>query len=1057
MSRFIICRASAGSGKTYTLVRQFIEIAISSGYDDQLAQRFSQILAITFTNKAANGMKERIMARLGEIVHNNPKAQALINEMASHLNVSADEVRRRCSVLQSAILHNYSDFSVCTIDSFVHRLVRTFAHDLNLPMNFNVQIDQQEIIQSIVDEMLSLAGSAEEQALTQLLCAFSQSQMDDGKGYKVERSIAKLSKEIFKEEAPQFLPQLEQIKLPQFITIHDRLLADIRDYEKKISSAAAAFLRACADNGLEADDFPNKGTVYNFFQAIEQGDFDKINKTHKRVDDAYKEQKLHIKSTPQSLLPAFQAVLPAFCNAYDAIEDGLRRYNTNRLLISNLYGLAVLGKLNTIKNRYYNDNEIVHISEFNKRLDQEIANEPAPFIYERIGSRYHNYLIDEFQDTSKLQWLNFLPLMDEAMTYDFGDATPEVGTQSLVVGDAKQAIYRFRQGDVRQFVQLPEVDSPRHGHSLRRQARIDHLAINRRTLSNIVNFNNRFFDSIAEATDNELLRQLYVGQGFVGPDGASRPELFQYTVGEGGFVQVSFHPKDELLDSLYNAVRHQVDDLNYRYGDIMVLARDNETLVRISNHFSAAPNPVPIVSSESFVLANSNAVLLLQSALEYIYDPRNRNAALQVAHLAARCGCLEPQIDPSQAYSSELYWSLCDDSFDLAAFLRKFDILFNIDLLRALSLYDTCEQLVRIFRLQGKDSAYVASFLNVVSSYTQHVHSDLASFITYLDERITKLSSSTASGLDAVQLMTIHKAKGLESKIVVFALPYKREPNSKMWVNVPSKEQTELPVAFVNLQSQATDFDGDFRQERQMQEIDSLNVLYVALTRPEQKLIVVSEETKNAGYGSLLHSFVASDSLCNATSDACYTIGDDFAKPQTDTDDSSDVKGQMQIEGVSFPQWEKRVRIAAQNEALLSSLQSDSRRFGIAVHDLLAHIVTPDDLTTEVEAYCRLHHLSADDEQTISQRIQKMLQNEANRKYFDPAYQVKCEASIVVDGQVRRPDRIVFAPDQTWVVDFKTGSFTPESHRKYQAQVDEYAAALTAMGYPNVQPVIIYL
>ncbi|MBR6330274.1 MAG: UvrD-helicase domain-containing protein, partial [Bacteroidales bacterium] len=309
MSRFIICRASAGSGKTYTLVRQFIEIAISSGYDDQLAQRFSQILAITFTNKAANGMKERIMARLGEIVHNNPKAQALINEMASHLNVSADEVRRRSSVLQSAILHNYSDFSVCTIDSFVHRLVRTFAHDLNLPMNFNVQIDQQEIIQSIVDEMLSLAGNAEEQALTQLLCAFSQSQMDDGKGYKVERSIAKLSKEIFKEEAPQFLPQLEQIKLPQFITIHDRLLADIRDYEKKISSAAAAFLQACADNGLEADDFPNKGTVYNFFQAIEQGDFDKINKTHKRVDDAYKEQKLHIKSTPQSLLPAFQAVL----------------------------------------------------------------------------------------------------------------------------------------------------------------------------------------------------------------------------------------------------------------------------------------------------------------------------------------------------------------------------------------------------------------------------------------------------------------------------------------------------------------------------------------------------------------------------------------------------------------------------------------------------------------------------------------------------------------------------------------------------------------------------
>ena len=222
MPRFVICRASAGSGKTYTLVRQFIEIAVSSPYKGQIEKNMSQILAITFTNKAANGMKERIMSRLQEIVVRDSKADGLVDDIVKDLNISADEVVRRCSILQSAILHNYSKFSVCTIDSFVHRLVRTFAHDLNLPMNFNVQIDQQEILQSVVDELLSLAGNPEETALTRLLCDFTESRMEAGKGFKVENTLQELSKEVLKEESTKFLPELEKIKLEEYKGIYDR-------------------------------------------------------------------------------------------------------------------------------------------------------------------------------------------------------------------------------------------------------------------------------------------------------------------------------------------------------------------------------------------------------------------------------------------------------------------------------------------------------------------------------------------------------------------------------------------------------------------------------------------------------------------------------------------------------------------------------------------------------------------------------------------------------------------------------------------------------------------
>ena len=1064
MSRFIICRASAGSGKTYTLVRQFIEIAISASSDEQLQKRFSQILAITFTNKAANGMKERILASLNGIVMRKKKWLGLTNEIAGHLGVGSDEVVRRCAVVQSAILHRYSDFSVCTIDSFVHRLVRTFAHDLGLPMNFNIQIDQKEIVQSVVDELLSLAGNPNETQLTKLLCAFSQSKMDEGKGYKVDNEILDLSKEIFSEEAPEYLSLLEKIDLDGYVEIRNRLIGDIQRYRDDVVGSATAFVEACNSAGLAVDDFPSKGSsVLAFFQQLANGNIGKLDDAHKRVDTAYSEGRLYAKSTPQGLVGAFDAVLPAFNRAYETIQQGAVRYNTNRLLVANLYALALLGKINAIKNQYYSENEIVHISEFNKRLDQEIANEPAPFIYERIGSRYHNYLIDEFQDTSRLQWLKFLPLIDEAMTYDF-HSTPEVGTQSLVVGDVKQAIYRFRQGDVRQFAKLPAVDSRLHGASIQHEARVDHLVVNRRTLANIVNFNNRFFASIVNGQyqANPELHNLYVGEGFVGSDGHHHPELYQETLGEGGYVQLSFSAKEDICPAVLAAIRHQVDDLHYSYGDIMVLARKNDTLVGISDHLVAyaGDKPVPVVSSESFVLSNSKAVLLLQSALEYIYDPRDRNAALDVLHFAVQCGCLQPDVDPSQAYNPQLYWQLHDASFDLARFLVPYGILLNLDQLRSLSLYDICEELVRIFRLDDVDSAYVASFLNVVASYMQHARPDLANFITYLGDNIGKLSCSTASGLDAVQLMTVHKAKGLESKIVILVLPRQQTISKMMWVRMPEGYGSQLPVAFVSQQSSPTAFSDVFQQEHLMEQVDDINVLYVALTRPEQKLIVVCEDAGKEGYASLLQNFASGDSEFVKHSDSLFTIGDDFERPASkdnDNDDSDQPPTQMPIDATSFPKWEKRVRIADQNSALLTSLHSDNRRFGIIVHDLLAHIFVPDDIQPVVQAFCRQHHIADDDAQSIVSRITAMVCSDRYSRYFDPRYSVKNEASIVVNGHIRRPDRIVFAPDQTWVVDFKTGAFDPETHRKYQNQVDEYAAALTAMGYPNVQTEIIYL
>lgn len=1083
MARFIICKASAGSGKTYTLVRQFIEISISSPYE--LEHGFEHILAITFTNKAANGMKSRIMSQLHSIAYDKEEAQdesllsdkakrrlALIREISGHLGISEVETVRRCTVVHSAILHNYSKFSVSTIDSFVHRLVRTFAHDLRLPMGFNVMIEESDILQWTVDELVSAAGREGEDALTRILCSFMESRMDSGKTYNFERELKKLAAEIFTEEAPEYIEELHDVSFDEIIRVYGKLHEANALFETSLTKAAKVFITACDNEKLEGKDFPNKDKgVYPFFRRLADGDFSKINNPHARVDEAYAKQSLLAKNTKPDIAEKLNRVTPAYLEAYSKISSlldaELSRYNTRQLLLANLYAMALLGRLNDIKNRYYAENEIVHISEFNKRIAEEVMNEPAPFIYERIGSRYHNYLIDEFQDTSRLQWNNFLPLLDEAMTFDFGAGIPEAGTQSLVVGDGKQAIYRFRGGDVRQFVKLPMVDSSLHGHMLKRESRITPLRVNHRTRHNIVEFNNRLFEHIVKRyfSDNDELENLYIGAS-----GDGKAELIQELADDpekrGGYVEVSFRERDSMEAGILAAVRHQVDDLGYSYGDILVLARDKDVLGRISDYFvaNAGDRPVPVVSSESFLVRNSNAVRLLRCTLGYLYDTGDRLVAAEIVRLLVLLDRLPQQLH-------DLLWRLKESGYNLEKFLNGYGIAFNERRLVSMSLYDCCEELVRCFAIGGMDTVFVATFLDEANSYSQYGRGDIGGFIEHIDTKMEKLSSSVSASMDAVQLMTIHKAKGLESKIVIYALPNEKRHNEQMWIHVGDKELFELPVAYVGIQhTKSTEFSGLFEDEQKLNDMDRINVFYVAMTRAEEKLLVFCEDKIDAEANdniSLLHDFVTTDEKCRCEN-GLFKVGADNAKKKNDDSDSSDVPDTIeqdtkeqdtieQISDMSYPRWEGRVTIASQSEGALSALEGDKRRYGIAVHELLSRITHIGDVARVVEDYCEEMGVSSDDAAGIRARIDSMLSKEENRRYFDPQYDVKNETSLVYNGEVLRPDRTVFGEGVTWVVDFKTGAFDVKRHEKYQVQVAKYAAALSGMGYPCVEPVIIYL
>ena len=272
-SRFIICRAAAGSGKTYTLVRYYLQLAFSAP-ESQLGQRFSRILAITFTNKAANEMKERILHELDNIADHGAGCP-MGGDLAQRLDLSDSTLRRYAATVRQAILHNYSDLAVCTIDSFMHRIVRTFAHDLNLPLNFDVYIEKDDLVQSAVDELMALAGTEGQDELTEMLCEFAESRMNDGKSYMVERELAELSEELFKEQSEEFLEALRHIDTAQFRDIQHQMIAANRHYEQQMRNLGSEALGIIADNGLAVEDFyyGTKGTGA-FFRKLSEGTLD---------------------------------------------------------------------------------------------------------------------------------------------------------------------------------------------------------------------------------------------------------------------------------------------------------------------------------------------------------------------------------------------------------------------------------------------------------------------------------------------------------------------------------------------------------------------------------------------------------------------------------------------------------------------------------------------------------------------------------------------------------------------------------------------------------------
>lgn len=1040
---FIICKASAGSGKTHTLVRQYLQLAFSAN-EKELPQRFASILAITFTNKAANEMKERILLELDNIASRGTGCN-MGNDLAELMGMNDGTLRHYAEVVRKAILHNYSDFAVCTIDSFVHRLARTFAHDLGLPMNFEVQIDEEDLINHTVDNLMMLVGSDGEDDLTSILCDFAETSMDDGRSFSTDQVLKELAKVLFEEDSPEHLMALKEISLAEFAEIRKTLKQQRNALKDEIQRQGIEAMEIIQENGLQTSDFPNRSKGAGaYFEKV--ADRKPANIT-KSVTEYTEGIKLGASKTPQHLLTALEAIRPTLQAKLAEVARLTAQANTRTVLIKNLHGMALLNKMNELMSAYQQENEIVHLSEFNKQISNVVQEQPTPFIYERIGNRYRNYLIDEFQDTSRLQWHNLVPLIENGVS---------AGHTSLVVGDGKQAIYRFRQGDVDQFVALPHVDNPIHGRLLEydETSVVNRLESNYRTAKDIVEFNNEFFEWAIRNhfSDNQQLKDIYLGKAQEGEEEADLVQIPKKNA--AGYVQVAFdkaeNEPDWMASKVYDDIKQLTEEKGYSYKDITILARYKTKLGEISTYLTE--RGVPVVSSESFLLSQSKVVMLVKNVFQYLLDHTDRIAAERVLLFLYNLGKVK-------SLHKEAFLST-NKGIDLDKILAEEGLTFNTEKLLHLGLYDCCEEILRMLQLDGIETSYQATLLNVTAKYCSRHRHDLGEFAEWLESKLAKLSTSTADDLDAVRLMTIHTAKGLESPVVMLCLKTPKTKTDSIWVDIDPQENIKLPTSLVQdvKKDGPTIFDPEHLAENQKKDMDEFNILYVALTRPKEKLMIYcpslpekpSTETKKQP-ALLLWNFLNQSTKATQLEDKVFCIGSNADKV-ADTKSASG-KETVTMSGVSFPTWGNRITIADQTSDLLGGADNEHVRLGNLMHDILSKIHTLNDTEAALKQHFAHQQITEDEMAKISASLSKMLSQGDVTRFFDPQYESKNECSMVWNGEVLRPDRIVIADNETWVVDFKTGAPKAEHH----AQVSHYCDAIKAMGYNNVKGYLLYI
>ena len=1042
---YTVINASAGSGKTYALVQRLLMICLR--YPNQ-QQSIRNILALTFTNKAANEMKERILTWLGNFSSENfAENDDLKNIQKAFeqegIKITIDELHIRAKKLLDYVLHNYSTLNIGTIDRFNSRLVRSFSYELGLAKNFNLEIEAEPYLIEAVDKMLDQIG--ENEVISESFMDYVDYSLENNERINLNKNLYDSAKEFVKDIHYEHLKNNKDFDSSNYENIKNTLRKEIVLHKKQAAELAAKSIELFRSRNIEIEDFAQGKNgiggfftkVLDFYQQKRPGFPFPTTAEESVVNNYRKGASAKSKSKEADILEILDQLLE---NRMQLILTYIETQKKEKIL-SALLPLKVNKDIQDELRKIEQENDLVLLSKFNILINENLKNEPSAFIYEKVGSQFQHYFFDEFQDTSELQWQNFLPLRDHSISTE--------NTSFTLVGDPKQSIYRFRGGESKLML-----DIINKKEITPKEAELLILKDNWRSARNIVRFNNdlyRFHSDILEEEHKNIFGTDAEQTPRSSMEGRVKVNLIENLTNEDFYNDTSERMRKDIQESLDNG---------FRFSDITILCRGNfdifsysQKLGNLKVHYKGEETNIKTISDKGLTLELSNTLKAVIEFLKWEVNPKNKPNLIMMMYYLNQLGRIH-----MADFTLEMKEILDLTSHEeiLEFIQNRYALKLKQDHFPRFNLYNFVEYYINEFSVENKETDFLLNFLEMLFNFTQNAGASTKEFLKYWDEEASTYTIQASENIDAVQIMTIHKAKGLEFPIVFIPMMNKnRDAEFTNWFE--TSKDTPLKSVNINQFSKNLEvYDEEIekfnKQNSYKNFVDRLCLQYVATTRPVEQLFFYIQKANKTSNNLELLEFLQSKNPENLDEFDLYEVDPEMLKKYSKEKISSfKTKDIRVLKNVSESNTSIKIATPSKNY----QVRNEKVRIGLFVHELLSQINTSKDIPKVLECYILEGQITLEESLTIQAELEKIIETHA--EFFDEKWEVINEKDIMIsengESRVYRPDRILKNAEGYIIVDFKTG----EESAKNERQIENYKNILEKLGKRVLKTQLIYL
>ncbi|MBB4806435.1 ATP-dependent exoDNAse (exonuclease V) beta subunit [Chryseobacterium defluvii] len=1042
---YTVINASAGSGKTYALVQRLLMICLR--YPNQ-QHTIRNILALTFTNKAANEMKERILSWLGDFsketfADNNDLKNIQKAFEAEGLRITIDELHIRSKKLLDYILHNYSTLNIGTIDRFNSRLVRSFSYELGLAKNFNLEIEAEPFLIEAVDKMLDQIG--ENDVISNSFMDYVDYSLENNERINLNKNLYGSAKEFVKDIHYEYLKSNKGFDDASYENIKNEIRKEIILNKKQSAELAIQSIELFKSRNLDIEDFAQgKNGIGGFFMKVT--DFYDQKRTgfpfpttqEETVVNNYRKGASAKSKNKESEI--FEILDQLLENRMQLIFLYIETQKKEKIL-SALLPLKVNKDIQDELRKIEEENDLVLLSKFNILINENLRNEPSAFIYEKVGSQFRHYFFDEFQDTSELQWQNFIPLRDHSVSTE--------NTSFTLVGDPKQSIYRFRGGESKLMLDIinKKEISPK-------EAELLVLKDNWRSAKNIVRFNNELYKFHSDILEEEH-KNIFGTDAEQNPkskiEGRVRVNLIENLTNEDFYSDTSEKMRKDIQECLDNG---------FRFSDITILCRGNfdifsysQKLGTLKVNYRGEETNIKTISEKGLTLELSNTIQAVIEFLKWEANPKNKPHLIMMMYHLNRSGRIT-----MNDFTLEMSKILeIGHHEEILKFIRsEYSLQLKQDNFPRFNLYNFVEYYINEFAFENKETDFLLNFLEMLFNFTQNAGASTKEFLKYWDEEASAYTIQASENVDAIQIMTIHKAKGLEFPVVFIPMMNKnRDSEFTNWFETNESDalkSVNINQFSKNLEAYDEEIGKFNRQNSYKNLVDRLCLQYVATTRPVEQLFFYLQKANKTSNNLELLEFLQAKNTENADEFDLYDVSPEILKKQSEDAASSfktkDIRNLKNID-------EKNTSIKIATPSKNYQVRNEKVRIGLFVHELLSKINTEKDIAKVLESYVLEGQITTEEQNEIRETLLQIVSTYA--EYFDEKWEVINEKDIMIsengESRIYRPDRILKSNEGYIIVDFKTGEISEKNDR----QIENYKKVLESLGRKVIRTQLIYL